>query len=244
MSLFFEHNIMHLKLVVLFFFVLFFGSAKSQLVSQFNPLPFEIEQNNKKITIIRKGDYGNHWLESMDGYRIFYNQGNFEYAIKKDIDWKSSGILVSENLVENVSLKRELEKFSRYDGNIKQQSLQLKSGDGVGGVPNSGEVKLPVICVEYSDLKHTRTKDDIQRMFNQEGYKGNLSLAEYFKNSSHGKLNFSFDVVGWVSTTDSYTNYSESKGMYNAGKAVKKAILAANTEGIDFSNYDNDNEGM
>lgn len=232
-----------MRLITLSFVILILGclSTSAQLVSQLNPFPFEIEQENSRTVIHRKGDYGNHWLETTEGYRVFQEQGAFEYAINTNGIWKSSGIKVTEN--PNGSLRTYLNKNARYLGEQKDIGLSLKSGNGVGGVPTEGEIKLPVICIEYADLKHTRTKEDIERMFNQDGYQGNLSLSEYFRLSSHEKLKLSFEVVGWVSTSDSHAKYAENKGMYNAGYLARKAVTEANLLGVDFSEFDNDKDG-
>uniref|UniRef100_UPI0032177FA2 M6 family metalloprotease domain-containing protein n=1 Tax=uncultured Draconibacterium sp. TaxID=1573823 RepID=UPI0032177FA2 len=232
---------MQQKILHTLFFILVFSIGNAQNISQLNPLSFQIEQGNYISTINRKGDYANHWLETDEGYRVFQKDRIFEYAIKDSGIWKTSGIAVSEK--PDAWLKAFLEENSKYSGKQNSEVLLLKSGSGVGGVPATGEVKLPVICVEYSDLKHSRTVEDIERMFNQDGYKGNLSLAEYFKLSSHGKINLSFDVVGWVNANEAHTVYSEEKGMYKAGYLAKKAINEAKSLGIDFSEYDNDNDG-
>ena len=51
------------------------------------------------------------------------------------------------------------------------------------------------------------------------------------------------DVVGWYRADSSYSYYGKKNGYDRAKGLVREAIDAAEAAGIDFSIYDNDNDG-
>lgn len=117
----------------------------------------------------------------------------------------------------------------------------------LGSIPSIGTVTIPVILVEYSDVKlqETTTMEKYSRFMNEEGYhedsdyqKG--SVRDYFRASSNGMFNPVFDVVAKVSLSKSYKDYGYNSGNYKdlgSYSLFKDAVNAAAAQGVDFSKY-------
>ncbi len=109
-------------------------------------------------------------------------------------------------------------------------------------MPSSGKVRLLAICIDYPDRSATYSVDDFLRLFN--GPNKGRSFSDYFKENSYGKLDISVDVMGWTRAKNNYQSYSHgNNGFEGARGLVAEAIDAAEARGVDFSKYDNNNDG-
>lgn len=117
--------------------------------------------------------------------------------------------------------------------------------------PVSGKKKGLVILVNFSDKKMATThgQDFFNGYFNtvgfsEEGCKG--SVHDYFQECSYGKFDLSFDVIGPVTVSKNMAYYGTNE--YGAdkypGEMVSEACRLADAQGVDFSQYDWDNDGM
>jgi len=106
-----------------------------------------------------------------------------------------------------------------------------------------------VILAEFSDIPLTYTRDDFERVFNEKGYSNYYatgSVSDYFEDQLGGLCDFSFTVAGPVKLSHEQKYYGENKisgGDANAAVAVKEACKAAFDAGVDFSQFDDDNDG-
>ena len=117
--------------------------------------------------------------------------------------------------------------------------------------PVSGEKKGLVILVNFSDkkmnAKHSQAFYDgyfNTEGFSEEGCKG--SVHDYFKESSYGQFDLTFDVIGPVTVSKNMAYYGQNEygaDMY-PGQMVTEACKLADAQGVDFSKYDWDNDGM
>lgn len=139
---------------------------------------------------------------------------------------------------------------------VNQKSLNTSTSDGLGAygvsaqgaLPSVGNIKIPVLMVEFSDKKflETTTTDKIQRFMTTEGYHEDSpyqvgSLHDYFVSQSKGMFDPQITVVGKVTVDHPYAYYgapnSRSHDSNNYGlvvDAVKKAI----SQGVDFTPYE------
>jgi len=109
-----------------------------------------------------------------------------------------------------------------------------------------------VILISFSDteFKDDHTLEYYQKVFNEEGYNGGLGpgcVADYFRTQSNGKCNLQFDVYGPFKVSEKacpYDNPTQSTKYYGAS-VMKKAtnLFIEKYPGIDFSQYDWDNNG-
>lgn len=194
------------------------------------------DENGNKIELRARGNSLLTWYETKDGDIVIRNGEDFEYAKVEHNSLKSTGVKVGSSLKNRPNTVK----------NIPEQiySFTLKSSHlSQGNVPTTGNIHIPVILIDYSDIPFKRSKQDFDDMFNKENYQGKQSMKQYYQKASHGKLNITFDVYGWYNSGNSYKNYSDSKGMRLTGNLLKLALAKAEADGADFSKYDNDNDG-
>ena len=113
-----------------------------------------------------------------------------------------------------------------------------------------GERKVPVIMVQFSDLKFQSTTkpSTFSNMFNKKGYSSGQqqgSVRDYFLTQSNGKLDLQFDVFGPFTLSNTQAYYGEDEGsnnQRNMGELLYETIALADNS-IDFSLYDWDGDG-
>lgn len=126
----------------------------------------------------------------------------------------------------------------------------------IGAVKTIGAVTLPVLLVEFSDVKFQdfTSEQKLSRQLNEEGYSdvdyvnGRTSYAatgsvrDFFLAQSSGLFQPTFDVVGRVTLPQTVAYYFQDNEKterrdINMYSFLSDAMNAANTKGIDFSKY-------
>lgn len=118
-------------------------------------------------------------------------------------------------------------------------------------VPSRGTVRVPVVLVNFSDVKFTLTnaRDQFNDLYNNNGGSNPYatgSVHDYYSASSNGVLNLVFDVYGpynLKNTMEYYGGHSSNSSDKNARALVVEAAQLARQNGVDFSVYDNNNDG-
>ncbi len=108
-----------------------------------------------------------------------------------------------------------------------------------------------VILVNFSDVKMdaANTREAFDRMLNSADYTENGatgSARQYFIDQSRGQYQPHFDVVGPVDLPETMAYYGANNAYgedQNVHKLVLKACGLADELGVDFSQYDNNNDG-
>jgi M6 family metalloprotease-like protein len=114
------------------------------------------------------------------------------------------------------------------------------------GMPSTGNVRVLALLVEFQDETHTNSRDFIHaRLFGtgdpaQQPYE---SLAAYYERASYQQLDLSQGkTLGWYQTAYDRTTVPQTdSGRENL---IKEIINNFNSQGHDFSQYDNDNNGV
>lgn len=117
--------------------------------------------------------------------------------------------------------------------------------------PSVGEVNLLVIPVHIPGSEEYRTeqvRSDIEKAFFslEDDDMGFLSVKEYFRNASYGKLDFSGQVTDWfdVSEYTSITSAEDIDSNSDIYTILRAAVRWARSEqNIDLSDYDYDGDG-
>jgi hypothetical protein len=119
-----------------------------------------------------------------------------------------------------------------------------------GPVPVMGHIgsyKVLFIVIEFSDMANTYSRASFDSMaFN--GWPTG-TIDDYYTEISYGNLTLSGQALGWYAAANTrayYGNGQKGWGTYpqNAAKLVEEAVDAAEIAGCDFSQYDNDGDGM
>lgn len=250
--------------VVTFALVLTVGAVRPQKRA------FTIKQSDgTSITVYRHGDghTGVVFYTTLDGIALVQNsKGDLCYAQPADGRLRATELIahndgqrssaeqafIQQNPLNAKQASRVVAKRSRSVNRIAPG----QNGDGLGkygttaggAVPSIGNVSIPVLMVEFSDVKfmNTTTQEVLQNLYNKEGYTDNNgsvgSARDYFSYSSNGMFTPDFQVVGKVTLTKTRQHYghddSEDDIDPNVEAFVQDAVKKGIDDGIDFGAFD------
>ena len=159
------------------------------------------------------------------------------------------GLLVRENgqgLFEVTAEKADFEAMNR----LGSQRAPMRIGTGT--FPTTGNLKGIILLVEFSDneFQTAHTPDVFHSVMNDEGceiFGATGSARDYFVDQSGGLFTPDFDVFGPVKLPKkmSYYGANDSRGQdSHLAEMVRVACEKAAEEfGVDFSNYDFNDDG-
>lgn len=226
------------------------------------PEPVQITQpNGTKLTIRLHGDEFHSYKTTLDGYLITENEkGILTYAVK-DTQGKFKS---SEIKVRDINKRTAAEKkfIKTQPANINFQALNLSSRAAKIASTNTstklnndypliGSPKSLVILVNFTDKNFVTAAPQtaFTNLLNKTGYNtngGTGSASDYFKDASNGSFVPLFDVVGPYTlplTMSSYGGNDTDGNDKNPRQMVIDACTKANDAGVDFAQYDTDNDG-
>lgn len=173
-----------------------------------------------------------------------------------DLHLMSAGELARRT--QAVEERRQMANRARYEKLNRNHGISMMCDDdddpshvSVVGTSITGTKKGLVILVEFSDKSMASGHDQnlFDRQFNQEGFSeaGHLgSVHDYFYDQSYGKLELDFDVVGPVKLSQPMSYYGTNDEYGNdlrPATMVIEACKLADQQGVNFSNYDWDEDG-
>jgi len=224
------------------------------------PFPVSITQpDGTQLTILLQGDEWHHFKTSEDGYLLKENtKGFLTYATVN-----SAGVVVESNFIAKNATNRTITEIQFLKTINKSaviqsvKSMQLRSKALVSGslpqkaYPLLGSPKSLVILVNFSDVSYVTPSPQtaFTNLLNQSGYStngGTGSAKDYFMSSTYGKFSPNFDVVGFYTLPQNMAFYggNDSSGNdLNPRQMVIDACTLASQNGLDFSQYDTDNDG-
>lgn len=111
--------------------------------------------------------------------------------------------------------------------------------------------KGPVILVNFSDTMFSSTREQMIEWAMGENYTQNGasgSIRKYFYDNSYGQYNLQLDVYGPVTISKGYAYYGQNKNDRDGAdmhpdEMIVEACKAADQLGVDFSQYDYNNDG-
>ena len=190
------------------------------------------QPDGSKITIHQHGDESFHWITNEKGEWL-----------KQDAD----GFY---QVIDSMSVKK-------IQSRRKASTIQPQQRVGKPNIAPRGLI----ILVNYQDVQFsTADKAEMDSMLNGEnysrdysythwGYKYNVqstgSARKYFYDASYGQYNPQFNVVGPVTVSKNMAYYGENNS-YGDDKNAKLMVAEACElvdDSVDFSLYDNDNNG-
>jgi len=202
------------------------------------------------IQVIGRGSGALNYMETTDGYTLIALQdGTLAYALPD-----ATGRLVGSGIRAHDPGQRQPEE-TQFLSNVRKnardapaiQALKMKRmPDGPSAraaFPSTGNRKVLTILIQYPDLMATNTVSEFDNMMNQANYNGTGSFRDFYTASSFGQLTLDTDVFGWYTAANNYTYYADDNGTVRARELGREAVDAAEAAGVDFSIYDNDNDG-
>ncbi|MFQ5499217.1 MAG: M6 family metalloprotease domain-containing protein [Candidatus Zixiibacteriota bacterium] len=167
-------------------------------------------------------------------------------AIEK---WKREGVweqVVASRRAFKASGGCSPEKHSIFNKDRRRAQLAA----GVNAVQNR---KAIVILVEFSDWRaadqtFAATPDDFRTLLFSDSAIDSVvnptgSMTDYYKEVSYGSLYLDGGVVGWYMMPHTYSYYvSTDHGQTRGAELARDAVNAAVQDGVDFSQFDQDND--
>jgi M6 family metalloprotease-like protein len=109
----------------------------------------------------------------------------------------------------------------------------------------AGEVWGLTLLVDFSDTPPAFTKDEVDAWLNQKGFNRfgcNGSVRDYYADVSRGKVDFRNEIHGYYRAKNPKAYYESGTGYEHAGELVDELLAHFDPE-VDFSKFDNDNDG-
>lgn len=217
-----------------------------------------VQPDSTLLVLTQCGDEYFHYLATSDGTPVIRQGEAYYYAKIEGENMVSSGMLAHESaqrtsdeqafvksLPNTKSARAELIKRVIAKRNTTAQNEDSE-------VPTQGEVRIPVLLVQYTDVKFSST--DPQNAFkdriNGENYTaegGNGSIRKYFIDQSDGLFRPQFDIIGPLTLTGNMESYGGNDKNGNdknpRGMVIEACQLACSQEKVNFSQYDNNDDG-
>ncbi|MBC7426016.1 MAG: M6 family metalloprotease domain-containing protein [Bacteroidia bacterium] len=227
-------------------------SQNPSLCPAYNGSVLITQPDGSTLEVVGKGNSVISYTETTDGYTLLKNsEGIYEYAIQ-DLqgEMNPSGIkahnTANRSNVEAVTLQN-IPKMIRMSENSSQLRSSLPPGKHYDGAaaqfPTKGKRKVLLILMEFPNLPATIPASEFVKFMNEPGFSGTGSFRDYYLENSNGQLDLDADVMGWYMAKNNYQVYGNTSGNTAAVPLVAEAVDAAEAAGVDFSKYDNNNDG-
>lgn len=220
------------------------------------PHPISIIQpDGQSITIRLNGDESYHYYTTEDGYMIRKNtKGFFVYSAIE-----AEEIVARNAATRSARVKVLLQSAAETNATIIQKNrvagldkAQKRANRAVNNsFPLTGSPKSLVILVNFADKSYITPNPAtaFSNLLNEQNYStngGTGSARDYFTASSNGQFSPNFDVVGPYNLPQSMAYYGGNVNDQdrNPRQMVIDACNLANLDGLDFTQYDTDNDGF
>ncbi len=218
------------------------------------PDPVTIEQpDGTRLTLKKTGDEVLHYTRTMDGYNVLRDEiGFYYYAVLAD----NGDLVISSRKASNPEkrLKKEvrflgkIQKYLEYSDQqkekLKEKWMMNRKREGIShpefgpindAFPTTGNRDMLVILGEFSDWSFVKTNTDFYNLMNV----GTTSFKAYNQDNSYDALNVTTTVKG------PYTiNMTMAEADANIRSYIAQCVDAAENDGVDFSQFDNNNDGV
>lgn len=180
-----------------------------------SPEPFTITmEDGRTITVVQHGDEYHSYLTDMNGNIV-------------------KGHIPTAEEATAIGMRRQ-----------KNQKM-------LGGhFPLTGTPRSVAILVNFQDVRFEHTLQDFYNLLNESGYSENGatgSCRDYFIASSDSLFQPQFDVYGPYTVSKNMAYYGAEEGDdhdRDPGLAFIEAAQLAVADGVDFTQYDTDNDGL
>ncbi|WP_144392584.1 M6 family metalloprotease domain-containing protein [Pleionea sediminis] len=233
-----------------------------------NPDPFTVKQcgeTSQSIQLVLKGSAEQHWEEDLNGYTVIRNGNCYEYA-KSGTDGKllptgkRVGIDTPTAIEKGIKPPKTALAFAHKDPIVPLSKMPTVKEKSANGSTNVATRKNLVILIRFAD--HTEeaaeangypervlpSASDFDVLFNQEGGDADLapagSVKDVYLTNSYGQLNLESTVVDWYTSSETEAYWADGdSGMTTRLHTLLKAALDNADQTINFSDFDQDNDG-
>lgn len=236
------------------FLILSFITVNTFGVTAFPGKILFTQPNGDQVSIFLKGDEFIKYAHSEDGYTLLYDSaGFFNYAYLNHEGNLVPSVFhakeVSNRTREEITFLNNLEKnlfFNQLQINSFQYIRSLFE-DRLESMPKNstkGSLRLLCVLIGFQDKSFVKTNADFQNLLNQIGYNyggASGSVHDFYAEASYNQLNVIFDVVGPFTAMGDMADYGSNT--YGDPSALAYEAIQFADPLVDFSDYDNDNNG-
>jgi len=183
-----------------------------------SPVPFEYRKADGTTVMARMyGDEFHSYIMSLDG-----------------------------ELLEGSMEPQAMEEASFMRRNVRRMPQAI----GNSPIPTKGSPRSLVLLVSFADLEMGETLQDFRDLLNKSGYDfhgATGSCRDYFIASSDSLFSPQFDCFGPYKLSRKMEYYGANEGSSNSAHAsqmVTEACELAHTDGVNFKDYDLNNDGV
>jgi M6 family metalloprotease-like protein len=246
----------------IFAFILFTGPYLTLSAIPAYPYPIKITQpDGSEITIMIKGDEFFRYKTTLDGILLVEDANGIHKYARLTADGRrvSTGVKAQEiqhrtnaekklvRELQDVTVQKRIESIQ----NSARVSAAQKTVSADNGFPLTGSPRSLVILVNFADKNFVvkNEKQAFTNLLNEKGYSANGgtgSARDYFSDASNGIFAPQFDVVGPYTLPQNMEYYggNVNDNDKNPRQMVLDACRLADEAGMDFKQYDTDNNGV
>lgn len=209
--------------------------------------PGEISYTQPDGTVVKyrlRGDEHMHWMETPGGYLLKRaDNGYLMYAERDASGLKASSLrYTGDDAAAAVSMTLLTRKDMPQTATAADVPLRSVGDPSLSigqSFPTTGKRKLLMLLVNFADTKTTIPMENFDEMMNAKNYNGTGSFRDFYLENSYGQLDIETTVVGWI-------QLPMDKMMYDTEDMTQliRDAIAAVGDGIDFSQFDNDGDGI
>jgi|GEM_PF-1661273 M6 family metalloprotease domain len=219
-------------------------------------VPWPVEKQLPDGTVASvyiKGDEKVHWMESLDGYTLLYDDAkNIVYATKDaDGDLVPSSVHYGKAnyTVDELRLVANLDKklsYSLAQTDILKQIWEIGEEDSPKSTGKSsvlGDKKALCILTSFSNKSMGKTKEQFENLMNQVGYSAGSakgSVKDFYRENSYGQMDLTVTVVGPYELPNTSSYY----GNENNYQAFARAAVQAADDDVDYTQFANENNQL
>ena len=234
-----------MKMKRIFFAIVAAMCCAVMMAAPAKPEPFTyVQSDGTTVTLMMGGGEFNHSLMTLDGLTVGRDM-NGDYC------YKAAGSL--SDVLAHDQGHRGIEETAFISAYRSQMTLgagrsrlpRREEENPTPQVPTLGSPRIPIILVNYTDV-HFIDENPVSTFENQFNLKEYSSL-HYFESQSRGKFSPRFDILGPVNLPQDRAFYGTNKYVYGQEVDTQLGTMiydaCTGLPDVDFSNYDNDDDG-
>lgn len=199
-----------------------------------------VQPDGTPIALTLHGDEHQAWATSPDGYTLMRDSDGYWTVAHPDSDGYAapSAKRYAGNTAGAMAngTPRGLTPQRHAPNTIRKAPNGLQVDQSF---PTKGKHKLLMLLVNFSDTEPTYTREEFQRLMNEENYGGIGSFRDFYLENSYGALDIATTVTRWINLPGGKTSYT----IDNTPEIIRYALGQISAE-IDLKQFDNDNDGV
>lgn len=220
------------------------------------PQPIQITQSDGSVLTVKlQGDEHFSYRTTTDNYFVAKDHnGNYCYVnYQTDGSYQMTSVIAHNpdlRTKDETVFVQTLSKQLPCEQSVAQRRRVAQQAHLSSTFPRTGSPRSIVILVNYTDVKFKNTLKDFDRMCNESGYHDNFcqgSCRDFYITQSDSLFQPDFDVFGPYDLEHNQEWYGGNSGNNNSQRAadmILEGCAKAMAAGVDFSNYDYDNDGF